>query len=319
MNFADRIRRLKNIAGKIEPFIKTVIGSFAFIFLLIIALFIYDYVKFSKISEQITSLHSDIASLSLNLASTTSDLNSRIDNTHSSLSTALNEEKQNVGNIQQTLGNFQAQVGNISGTVNTLQKLSKTDKELLEKYSKVFFLNEYYAPARLAEVPGDYKYSDKRPIKVMTEVWPYLKNLLDGAARDNVKIYVFSGYRSFSEQQALKGQYTVTYGAGTANQFSADQGYSEHQLGTTVDLITTGLGGQLDGFDATNAYNWLQANAYKYGFILSYPKNNKFYVFEPWHWRFVGIKLATDLHNQGKNFYDMDQRDIDEYLVHFFD
>jgi D-alanyl-D-alanine carboxypeptidase len=61
------------------------------------------------------------------------------------------------------------------------------------------------------------------------------------------------------------------------------------------------------------------ANAYKYGFTLSYPKGNTSYVFEPWHWRFVGVKLATDLHNQGKNFYDLDQRSIDAYLVNFFD
>jgi D-alanyl-D-alanine carboxypeptidase len=84
-------------------------------------------------------------------------------------------------------------------------------------------------------------------------------------------------------------------------------------------MITTGLGGMLDGFDKTSAYQWMLNNAYKYGFILSYPKNNGYYVFEPWHWRFVGIKLATDLHSQGKNFYDLDQRTIDGYLVSVFD
>ena len=128
-----------------------------------------------------------------------------------------------------------------------------------------------------------------------------MQKMLDEAKRSNVTIYIASAYRSFNEQEALKQEYKVVYGAGTANQFSADQGYSEHQLGTTVDLTTTGLGGQLDGF------------------VLSYPKGNQFYVYEPWHWRFVGIKLATDLHSKNKNFYDLDQRDIDEYLVSIFD
>jgi len=111
----------------------------------------------------------------------------------------------------------------------------------------------------------------------------------------------------------------MTYGAGTANSFSADQGYSEHQLGTAIDFISSGQGGVLDGFDNTAAYQWMQANAYKYGFILSYPKDNGYYEYEPWHWRFVGVKLATDLHNQGKNFYDLDQRVIDNYLTTVFD
>ena len=104
-----------------------------------------------------------------------------------------------------------------------------------------------------------------------------------------------------------------------ANQFSADQGYSEHQLGTAVDLITTGTDGVLAGFDKKPAYAWMTANAYRYGFILSYPPDNTYYIFEPWHWRFVGVKLATDLHNQGIYFYQMDQRTIDTYLADFFD
>ncbi|HEY4526280.1 MAG TPA: M15 family metallopeptidase, partial [Candidatus Paceibacterota bacterium] len=132
-------------------------------------------------------------------------------------------------------------------------------------------------------------------------------------------IYVNSAYRSFDEQLALKGQYSVSYGAGTANQFSADQGYSEHQLGTTLDFTTTGLSGGLAGFDQTPAYDWLEKNAYKYGFVLSYPEGNQYYMYEPWHWRFVGEDLADDLHDSGRNFYDMDQRDIDPYLANIFD
>ena len=110
----------------------------------------------------------------------------------------------------------------------------------------------------------------------------------------------------------------MLYGVG-ANQFSADQGYSEHQLATTVDLITKGLGGQLPGFDKTDAYKWLEKRAYKYGFILSYPSGNSYYMYEPWHWRFVGVKLATYLHNTDRNFYDIDQREIDTYLSNIFD
>jgi D-alanyl-D-alanine carboxypeptidase len=75
----------------------------------------------------------------------------------------------------------------------------------------------------------------------------------------------------------------------------------------------------LDGFDKTPAHQWMLKNAYKFGFVLSYPEKNSYYVFEPWHWRFVGTKLARDLRNQDQNFYDLDQRTIDTYLVNVFD
>jgi D-alanyl-D-alanine carboxypeptidase len=117
----------------------------------------------------------------------------------------------------------------------------------------------------------------------------------------------------------LKSTYSVTYGAGTANRFSADQGYSEHQLGTTLDFTTPATGLVFSKFEKTSAYAWLAENGYTYGFVLSYPKNNTYYQYEPWHWRFVGRGLAAKLHADGKRFYDLDQRDIDSYLISFFD
>jgi len=295
--------------------------SFVFLIIFVALLFLYFYSKENEeyLSYKIDVLTEHIALLETQFASTTLTLASNIADTRSTLSGALQQEKQNISAIQEQFGGFKEEVVNISGTVNTLEKLSKTDPELLQKYSKVFFLNEHYAPAKLTAIPNENKYSEYKDLKISTSVWPYLKNLLVQAKAGGAVIYVQSAYRSFDEQSALKGIYSVTYGAGTANQFSADQGYSEHQLGTTLDFITTGLGGQLDGFDATFAYTWLQNNAYKYGFVLSYPKNNSYYIFEPWHWRFVGVKLATYLHVNNNNFYDLDQRVIDEYLVNIFD
>ncbi len=232
------------------------------------------------------------------------------------LSASLAEQSDKNAALQEKL---QGKLEDISGTVGDLEKLSKTDPEILKKYSKIFFLNENYEPERLTQIPNDYVYNDNRVERISAPVWPYLESLLKAAQKDGIKLYVKSAFRSFEEQRNTKSSYTVTYGAGTANTFSADQGYSEHQLGTAVDFITTGLGGQLDGFDTTEAYTWLQANAYKYGFVISYPKGNQYYIFEPWHWRFVGEALAKDLHKKGINFYDMDQRDIDTYLVNVFD
>ena len=218
---------------------------------------------------------------------------------------------------QYTLDSFVEKISDIGLTVGTLEKLSQTDEELLEKYSKIYFLNENYIPARLAIIDEKYMF-EKKSLEIHADVWPYLQKLLIEAEDKGTKLLIVSAYRSFDTQASLKYGYRVTYGSG-ANQFSADQGYSEHQLGTTVDFTTVKTGAYLSRFDSDPAYKWLQENVYKYGFVLSYPKGNSYYKFEPWHWRFVGVELATKLHDENKYFYDLDQREIDEYLVKLFD
>jgi zinc D-Ala-D-Ala carboxypeptidase len=261
----------------------------------------YGYLRLNELSAQVDELN-------FRLSSTTDQFAIRIDHATSTLSDQIKLAQQKV----------QTQFGSITGTVTTLEKLSQTDRELLAKYSKVFFLSDNYAPARLAEIPLDYRYNEKISMQVIPEVLPSLKKMLDQAREDDVELYVQSAYRSFTEQTVIKDAYTFSYGAGTANTFSADQGYSEHQLGTTIDLISTGTKGKLEGFDKTPAFAWVKANAHKYGFVLSYPKNNGYYVYEPWHWRFVGVKLATYLHEEEKYFYELDQRTIDTYLATMF-
>lgn len=210
-------------------------------------------------------------------------------------------------------------IKDISGTVGDLKKLAETDPQLLQKYSKVYFLNENYLPEDLAFIDEQYDFKDGKQVRIESHAAPFLENLLEAAHADGIELFVLSGYRSFDEQRALKSTYKVTYGAGTANQFSADQGYSEHQLGTTIDFTTPKIGTALASFDTTDAYAWLLAHAYEYGFVLSYPKGNAYYIYEPWHWRFVGKALAKELHDKEKYFYDMDQRTIDTYLPKLFD
>lgn len=213
---------------------------------------------------------------------------------------------------------FEDQLRDITKTVGVLDKLSKTDKELLQKYSKVYFLNEHYVPESLRDIDKEFVYNEDKVHQLHSKVMPYFEDMVGDAKDDNIDLWVVSSFRSFETQAQLKGQYVTTYGSG-ANTFSADQGYSEHQLGTTIDFTTSGLGGGLNGFENTPAYEWLVDNAYKYGFTLSYPKNNAFYVFEPWHWRFVGTDLAKDLDRANASFYDWEQRKIDEYLISVFD
>ncbi len=213
---------------------------------------------------------------------------------------------------------FQGQLSSITSTVGTLEKLANTDEELLAKYSKIYFLNENYTPKSLTPIAEKYVSTGATNYQIHAQVWPFLERLLIDANADGQKLLVASAYRSFATQSSLKASYKVTYGSG-ANTFSADQGYSEHQLGTALDFTTTKLGPNFNNFASESAYTWLKANAYKYGFILSYPEGNTYYKYEPWHWRFVGVLLATRLHDDHLNFYDFSQRDIDQYLVKLFD
>ena len=213
---------------------------------------------------------------------------------------------------------FEKQIKKIGKTVGILDKLSKTDEELLQKYSKVYFLNEHYVPESLKNIEPAYVYDESRTFQLHSKVTPNFNKMVEAAKAEGIDLWVISAYRSFQTQAQLKGAYTVTYGSG-ANAFSADQGFSEHQLGTTIDFTTKGLGGGLNGFESTPAYTWLKDNAHKYGFTLSYSEGNAYYVFEPWHWRFVGEDLADDLKRANATFYDWDQRKIDAYLIKIFD
>ena len=250
--------------------------------------------------------------------------NGIIQNTEDLENTILGLENKNIAladtlqKEQQKNKSFETQIGEIVGTVGKLDKLSKTDKELLQKYSKVYFLNENYLPGSLLEIPKEYLLQKERTLRIHSKVLPYLEEMIKALEENQTPIEVVSSYRSFGEQSSLKNNYTVIYGSG-ANTFSADQGYSEHQLGTAIDLTTVKLGANFTEFSDTKAYEWLVKNAYKYGFVLSYPEGNSYYQYEPWHFRFVGKSLANRLHEERQYFYDMSQRAIDAYLINIFD
>lgn len=216
---------------------------------------------------------------------------------------------------------FEDQLRDLAGTLDEFEKLNEIDEELLAKYSKVYFLNENYVPRKLVQIDEDFVLDrpDIADEYFHADAYPFLEDLLERAERAGHDLQVVSAYRSFDEQTDLKDQFTQIYGEG-ANAFSADQGFSEHQLGTTVDLTVPSVGGTFQSFGDTEAFEWLEENAYRYGFILSYPEGNEFYIYEPWHWRFVGRDLARDLNRtDDRTFYTMDQREINKYLLELFD
>jgi len=269
-----------------------------------------DY-RFNLIENQIEIANKESLSIKNDFQNKIKNLEEVVSGTKSSLTDVIQQG-------QEKSDFLESQFNEITNTVGALSKLSTTDPELLKKYSKVYFLNEHYVPISLADIPEDFRSTKSTNFQIHSDVLPHIEKLVQDANAENMSVKVQSAYRSFATQTNLKASYKVTYGAG-ANKFSADQGYSEHQLGTAIDFTTVKMNGVLDGFSKTLEYKWLLENAYKYGFVISYPAENTYYKFEPWHWRFVGVALATKLHEDNMNFYDMDQRIIDSYLANIFD
>ena len=112
-----------------------------------------------------------------------------------------------------------------------------------------------------------------------------------------MNIWIQSGYRSYSLQESLYNKYVNRDGKLAADTYSARPGHSEHQTGLAFDLNSIS-----DDFQYTSEGKWINENAWRYGFILRYPKSKESitgYKYESWHLRYVGEDLATKLYNNG--------------------
>lgn len=128
-----------------------------------------------------------------------------------------------------------------------------------------------------------------------------LSSLFAAAKANGTPIYSLSGYRSYATQSGLYNSYVQSDGQAAADTYSARPGYSEHQTGLAAD-VGTGTCDLNVCFGSTDAGKWIAANAYTYGFIVRYPADKTTitgYQYEPWHLRYVGVQLATQMHDKG--------------------
>ena len=123
------------------------------------------------------------------------------------------------------------------------------------------------------------------------------KQMAAAAKADGLNIYIVSGFRSYTTQKNLYNRYVSRDGVAAADTYSARPGYSEHQSGLAADFNSVD-----NSFAQTPEAAWLANNCYKYGFILRYVQgktNETGYIYEPWHFRYVGTELAEKLYNDG--------------------
>lgn len=120
-----------------------------------------------------------------------------------------------------------------------------------------------------------------------------LSLLQQSANKNGFSLPLISGYRSYSTQNTIYNNYIKRWGQEYTDTVSARPGHSEHQTGLAFDV------GELsNSYGETKEGIWLKENCYKYGFILRYLKgkeNITGYAYEPWHIRYVGVEVATEI------------------------
>lgn len=161
--------------------------------------------------------------------------------------------------------------------------------------NKYYSLPDGYEPDDLVALPGDYA---RGGMKLRKEAKEALDELVSAIRSDNMDIYVQSSYRSYNYQVKLYNNYQAKDGKEAADKYSARPGYSEHQTGLCVDIGTKKV--SFNNFEKAEEYNWMQNNAYRYGFILRFPQNKEDitgYIYESWHYRYVGKKIAKEIHD----------------------
>ena len=165
-----------------------------------------------------------------------------------------------------------------------------TNLILVNKYN---YLTEDYIPENLE--PIDIAYA-RSGMQLVREAKDAFETLSEDAKKEGMNIIAMSSYRSYNYQVNLYNNYVATDGKEAADTYSARAGYSEHQTGLAVDVYNKIL--PYTSFEETKEFNWMQENAYKYGFILRFPKDKENitgYQYESWHYRYVGKEIAKYL------------------------
>lgn len=174
----------------------------------------------------------------------------------------------------------------------TKTDVSKGEVMLVNKY---YYLTEDDTPSDLVTLTS--KYNSGINSSMRKKAANAFMKMSDAASLDNVIIKNASAYRSYKYQVDLYNKYVKRDGKKAADTYSARPGFSEHQTGLATDI------NEIDNnFEDTDAFKWLDKNAYKYGFILRFPKDKEDitgYSYESWHYRYVGKNVAKKIKDEG--------------------
>ncbi|MCP4426696.1 MAG: M15 family metallopeptidase [Chloroflexi bacterium] len=183
--------------------------------------------------------------------------------------------------------------------------------DLLTFVTLEYGLSRDYAPGDLTPLAGHLPVEATLgyPTEVRQIIIEPLMEMIDDMRAVGLRPFIISGYRSYNTQAIAWTKWNETH-PDSAAIVSSPPGHSEHQLGTTLDFGSPELPDILGEEDIqfhtyfykTSEGIWLRENAHRYGFTLSYPREGfeaTGFYYEPWHYRYVGVELATQLHESG--------------------
>ncbi len=176
--------------------------------------------------------------------------------------------------------------------------------------NKFYKLNSSYDSSNMVLVSNQHSYGENQMLT--REAYSAFISMFKSAKEENLTLIINSSFRSYEDQDKIYKYYLTTLGEEEANKRAAKAGFSEHQTGLSVDIQTYGSTG--DTFEEFDEFKWLSDNAYKYGFILRYPKGKEYitgYEYESWHYRYVGVEVSTYIHDNDITF--------DEYYAYFIE
>ena len=185
--------------------------------------------------------------------------------------------------------------------------LSKDNLMIVNKFN---YLKEDYEPNEITSISLNYSYGNNKVSKDTNDA--YIE-MAKAAKVDGIQLMANSTYRTYKRQDEIYKDFYYSKGISYADKYAARAGYSEHQTGFAIDIFTTG-NSTTSNLEESDAFKWLSTNAHKYGFILRYPKGKEYltgYNYESWHYRYLGIDIATKVYNEGITY--------DEYYAFYIE
>ena len=177
---------------------------------------------------------------------------------------------------------------------------------LVNKYNQ---LPSGFSHQNLVNMDNKYILNDGKQYLLEQTAYEKYINLWEDAKEQGLTMRVVSAYRTEDYQRNLYNNKVKASGKIYADMYSARAGHSEHQLGLAIDISSTKT-----VFEYTKEFEWLQKHAHEYGYIMRYPKDKEWitgYAYEPWHYRYVGVDVATAIHNMDITYEEYYSKYID--------
>lgn len=262
-----------------------------------------------------------LCNLNYNNEEITKILNNLIKNDIGNIKTYMNELDKLVDHKNFILKNYDRYVKNKESDIH--KKISLVNLNLdypfyenitesINLNTNLILVNKYYKLSN--SYPNKTLYNIKSECAVRSDIKldktakDAFEKLCDEAVKEGYKVKGSSGYRSYETQRIIYNNYLKTDKIRDVDTYSARAGHSEHQTGLAIDVYNGDIA--YNKFGSTNDYIWAKDNIHRFGFIIRYKKENEYitgYMDEPWHFRYVGIDVATYIYKNNIT--------LEEYLL----